>query len=308
MKKIITIVLIIGIPLGIFGFVQTRVQADTAFVVDHTNLSLFDQIPDSFITAASGMSLVYVDRSVGDNVNDGLDCLAYPSVAAAPSSCKRPDAATAGLVANSKYNRSNWQFLFYGTHQDYFNANLPSSNVVGYLPNYLEFSGTSQDVVFSDVISGLQSKPGSKIYFTTSLARIIGTQSSADYDNALRSWINTHGGILVDVADIESHAPNGSACLYNGIPNLCQEYTTETDGGHLGSVSAGKIRIAKAIWIAMAFKAGWNPGSQAPSPTPTSNPHRTPTPGTNPLWERNCLTQPVVTYVNGAYQVDCYSQ
>ena len=38
-----------------------------------------------------------------------------------------------------------------------------------------------------------------------------------------------------------------------------EHYTTELDGGHLGSVSGGKIRAAKAFWIVMARLAGWTP-------------------------------------------------
>jgi hypothetical protein len=41
-------------------------------------------------------------------------------------------------------------------------------------------------------------------------------------------------------------------------PAICQDYTTETDGGHLGSVSGGAIRIAKAFWVLMARIAGWD--------------------------------------------------
>ncbi len=51
-------------------------------------------------------------------------------------------------------------------------------------------------------------------------------------------------------------------------PAICQHYTTETDGGHLGSVSAGKIRVAKAVWVLMAQLAGWQPGAPPPTPGP----------------------------------------
>jgi hypothetical protein len=75
------------------------------------------------------------------------------------------------------------------------------------------------------------------------------------------------------VADLESHDPWGNPCHDNrdGIayddenepddglqtPAICQHYTGETQGGHLGSV--GKIRLAKAYWIVMAYMAGWRP-------------------------------------------------
>ncbi|MBE0411782.1 MAG: hypothetical protein IBX69_18800 [Anaerolineales bacterium] len=47
------------------------------------------------------------------------------------------------------------------------------------------------------------------------------------------------------------------------LPAICQDYTTEVDGGHLGSVSGGKIRVAKAFWVLMAQIAGWD-GQPAP--------------------------------------------
>jgi hypothetical protein len=84
---------------------------------------------------------------------------------------------------------------------------------------------------------------------------------------------------LFDVADILSHDPAGNPCYDNrdGVPYdngnnsenypddganrlaICPHYTTETDGGHLGSVSAGKIRVAKAFWVLMARITGWTP-------------------------------------------------
>jgi hypothetical protein len=81
------------------------------------------------------------------------------------------------------------------------------------------------------------------------------------------------------VADILSHRPDGQPCYDNrdGVPYnngarsenypndginteaICPQYTTEVDGGHLGAVSAGKIRVAKAFWVLMAQIQGWNP-------------------------------------------------
>jgi hypothetical protein len=127
-----------------------------------------------------------------------------------------------------------------------------------------------------------------KIFFlwTTSLARGIGTQVASDFNEQMRQYARTHNIILFDVADIESHTDTGAPCYDNrdgiqycsmtgncennpndgqSIPAICQDYTTETEGGHLGSVSGGGIRLAKAFWVLMARVAGWNG-------VPTSNP------------------------------------
>jgi hypothetical protein len=113
------------------------------------------------------------------------------------------------------------------------------------------------------------------IYWTTSLARGIGSEESRDFNDQMRGYAATHGQPLFDVADILSHDPQGNPCFDNrdgivyrdesypddgqDLPAICPHYTTETDGGHLGSVSAGKIRVAKGFWILMAQIAGWRP-------------------------------------------------
>jgi hypothetical protein len=117
-------------------------------------------------------------------------------------------------------------------------------------------------------------------YWTSSLARNIGNQVSTDFNNQMRTYALENDKILFDVADILSHTPTGAPCYDNrdgvqycsqagacenwpddGIqyPAICQEYTTEADGGHLGSVSSGGLQVVRAYWVLMARIAGWNP-------------------------------------------------
>lgn len=244
------------------------------FVVDHTNLDLFDQIPLEFIEQARSIQMVFADRSVGSNISDGLTCLSYPDVASAPNHCKRPDVVTAEFTPSIEYDRSLWDFAVAEVHGDFYNLNLNSYYVVGYMPNYLEFNFTTSAQVLQQqatLFNYYQTLPQDVIYYTSSLARTIGTEQSMLYNAAARNYISDNGGVLVDIADIESHRPDGSECLLDGTiyPIICETYTTELEGGHLGSVSTGKIRIAKAIWIAMAYEAGWRPGGTMP---PTASP------------------------------------
>lgn len=117
------------------------------------------------------------------------------------------------------------------------------------------------------------------IYWTTSLSRGIGTPISEQFNNQMRQYAIQNNKVLFDVADILSHDPNGNPCYDNrdgvaytfgtksenypddglNIPAICPHYTTEVDGGHLGSASAGKIRIAKAFWVMLAQINGWRP-------------------------------------------------
>lgn len=117
------------------------------------------------------------------------------------------------------------------------------------------------------------------VYWTASLARGIGTSVSTSFNKQLRAWCVDNDRILFDFADILSNTDQGVPCYDNrdgipyisqtgqmedhpddgaDLPAICQDYTTETEGGHLGSVSAGSIRIIKALWVLMARVAGWD--------------------------------------------------
>jgi hypothetical protein len=115
-------------------------------------------------------------------------------------------------------------------------------------------------------------------YWTTSLARGIGSEEGEVFNNQLREYARANDKVLFDVAAILSHDPEGKPCYDNrdgveycnnnrcenhpddgkNYPAICQAYTTETDGGHLGSVSGGGLRVAKAFWVLMAKIAGWD--------------------------------------------------
>ena len=214
----------------------------------------------------------------------------------------------------------------------YVDANPNAYDVYSYQFSYLEVDIGSDisDPVYGFLVSqpnrsdvtdfqALESRHPDKkfIYWTTSLARGIGTSVATDFNNQLRSYALANNKVLFDVADIEAYDPGGNPCYDNrdgvayrgeNYPNdglntlaLCPHYTTELYGGHLGSVSTGGIRIAKAFWVMMAQLAGWNPGGgplpsfpvtgpppasyetttpppATPTPTPTPIPTATPVP------------------------------
>lgn len=190
-----------------------------------------------------------------------------------------------------------WSELTQDFIQSLAPAYINSKDVLSYQFSYLNV-GESDDIAnpntgfFSnnpnryDVhdLQAYMNRYPNKIFFlwTTSLARGIGTQTATQFNNQMRQYGVDHRYFVFDVADIESHTENGAACYDNRdsvpycndancenypndgqlLPAICQDYTTETDGGHLGSVSAGKVRIAKAFWVLMARIAGWDGISQ----------------------------------------------
>ncbi|OGO08913.1 MAG: hypothetical protein A2Z66_01195 [Chloroflexi bacterium RBG_13_66_10] len=260
------------------------------------------------------MTMLFMDRSVGGNIDEGLTCLSFPSDEEAPSYCRRSvhsdpafsvDPAILSWSRPGGYDRSNWVYTFWtGTSCDewygmvdcfiaYIDPIISQYDVVGYQFSYLEVDGGASiddqpggffwdnpgrtDVY--DQAAYEAAHPGTIfVYWTTSLARGIGTLESEAFNNQTRQYATSHGLPLFDVADILSHDPSGNPCYDNrdGVPYapdgegenypddgvsilaICQHYTTETDGGHLGSVSAGRIRVTKAFWVLMALLAGWD--------------------------------------------------
>ncbi|HWQ83829.1 MAG TPA: hypothetical protein VN363_04640, partial [Anaerolineales bacterium] len=203
-----------------------------------------------------------------------------------------------------RYNRANWLFAeISDSWSDYTErfitefapGYLESMDVLSYQFTYLHVSGDngiadpatgyfadnpdSFDIV--DLEAFIAQHPEKTFFFwTTSLARGIGTQEATDFNDQMRDYVGKNGLILFDVADIESHTPAGEPCYDNrdgvefctkngnceNFPDdgveflaLCREYTTELEGGHLGAVSGGGIQLAKAFWVLMAQIAGWQP-------------------------------------------------
>ena len=100
---------------------------------------------------------------------------------------------------------------------------------------------------------------------TMGLSRLQYTTSKT-FNKNLRSYVTANNEVLFDIASIVSRLPNGEYCYYsransttplpNEIPNMCDEYTDEVNGGHLNGY--GKARVSQALWAFMARLAGWN--------------------------------------------------
>ncbi len=288
---------------------------EEAIVVDHTSVELFDQIPDEYVAAAAALRMLYIDRSVGQNIHEALDCLRASTDAEAPNHCRRWEHNVADYSVDPSvlswsrpggHDRSNWHYLTWegdcaswSQKVDCFIAMVDpligQYDVVSFQFSYLEVvegsdiaaqpggyfadNPTTSDVYDQEAYEA-QHPDTVVIYWTTSLARAIGSTVSVEFNDQMRQYAIANGKPLFDVADILSHTPNGEPCYDNrdGVAYLeenhpddgldllaiCQEYTTETDGGHLGRVSAGKIRVAKAFWVLMARIAGWDRRPQSP--------------------------------------------
>jgi hypothetical protein len=297
--------------------------------IDHRSIDLFSRIPDQYLTAARNIKVLFSDRSVGQNINEALDCLTATSWADSPAACRNDyvdsnwnwrtfnqtdlnngvvPARIQFVPSPTRYNRNNWKYEFrMGTWteltDEFVNTLGPAYvnlgyNVLSYQFSYLNVLETdniaSPTVGFfadnrfdiHDLEAFWARNPGKTyILWTTSLARSTGSQVAQDFNNQMRTYAEQHNMWLFDVAAIESYTDAGNPCYDNrdgvlyisrradgteidrenypndnmNLPAICQDYTTEADGGHLGSVSGANIRLAKAFWVLMARIAGWNP-------------------------------------------------
>lgn len=260
-----------------------------ALVIDHTSIEAFDRIPDIYIAKAAQLRLLHRHASVGQNINEGLDCLMnhFPDRPRRPNHCDRGMTADQ-VIFDGKYDRTNW---VYELHAPLPNPNPIWPNKVIFFSDRVnqaapgEFDVISMGFGYVDVIDGgnldddffLADAPQDYIrtvydlealaaahpdvihvWQTLALARMSSVDSQ-NFDRKLRDYVNATGGVLFDVADIESHRPDGTPCVDNrglGVEAICQDYTTERNAGHLNAL--GKQRLAKAMWVLMARLAGWD--------------------------------------------------
>ena len=219
-------------------------------VVDHNSVALFDEIPESYLLAAQNTSMLFMDRSVGGNISDGLTCLSYASDEVAPSHCKRyihvdPRYSVSPSEVDwsrpGGYSRANWDYIYWpsgcdqwydkvGCFFDAVNASGNQYDVVSYQFSYLEVADGSNiadqpggffwnnptrlDVY--DLAAYEAAHPEKTfIYWTTSLSRGIGSTESDQFNQQTRDYAIANGKVLFDVSDILSHDPSGAACYDN---------------------------------------------------------------------------------------------
>jgi hypothetical protein len=106
------VALVAVILLGLVA--PSRAQDNQAPRVDHTTVGLFDSIPAQYRTSASNLRLLFVNRSVGKNIDFGLDCLSHP-YGDAPNYCKRwqhsaPEFSSPESRWTGTYPRTRWHF------------------------------------------------------------------------------------------------------------------------------------------------------------------------------------------------------
>lgn len=263
-----------------------------ALIADHTVVDQFHQIPDEYVEAASELSMLFRHASVGDNISNGLDCLQNNFDGRRPPSCDR-GLSQQQIFSDPKYDRTNWTFEFHDNYSEEFTdpgvgwwnkvylfedrirgeiGPGESYDVAGFKFGYVDTSEGANydidDVFFNETsdeglptIANLEALEDAYpqttfMYWTMALSRRADL-SSQNLNRQMREYAGANGKALMDLADIQSHRPDGTPCydnLGNNNEAICDEYTE--DIGHLNAL--GKQRAAMALWWLMARIAGWD--------------------------------------------------
>ena len=254
-------------------------------IINHTNVDTFENIPDQYLEAASKLRLLLLHASVGWNIRLTLDCMGDLQPRIGHCHVLPPHKE----YRDTKYNWTNWVFDFY---QPPPSQNPGWYNKVSIFINRINSTGSEEKIdVATFKLGYVDAIPGSEIdeeffkvpntvyptiqdledlerqypqitfvYTTLALARAIGSEDSRNFNQQLREYALAHNKILLDLADIESHLPDGTPCFDmngNDIEALCDFYTTEKGGGGHPS-GLGSQRLAQAIWLVMARITGWD--------------------------------------------------
>jgi hypothetical protein len=275
-------VLLAAPPARVDG--QTARPRPAPIVVDHRAIADFDRIPDAFVAAAARLSFLLRSASIGANIDQGLSCLMneFPGRRRRPNFCDR-GVPRGEVVYGARYDRSRWTFEIRGNPgwwdkvRDFVTrvdriAPAERIDVVAFNFNYGDglpgsaiadqFFAEDPDERLRNVlgVEGVEQAHPDKtvVWWTMALPRR-SSKEMQTFNARLRDYARARGKVLFDLADIESHRPDGSPCVDSrgqGLDAVCQDYTAERVAGHLNGL--GIQRVAKALWVLMARLAGWD--------------------------------------------------
>lgn len=244
----------------------TPIPPANGIFVNHSSVAQFASIPNDKILAASNLRMLFMHKSVGEIINLYLDCLQGLN--------------NWGCDSDPKYDHGKWNWpLFaqdnFAPKKTEFDSAVQSQNasydVFGYKLCFIDdMTGTltPQDkfTQYRNEMLALETQYPTKkfIWATQALWAAESTYPYRDelgiqtYNNLVRDYAYANNKIFFDLADIESHAEDGTACYSpSGHEALCSVYTNQGDDGHPNTI--GSIRLAQAVWVLMAKIAGWQP-------------------------------------------------
>jgi hypothetical protein len=244
--------------LGI-GSMQAGVSIGKGLVIGHAEVSALTPLSTTQLAKIQQLSWFFAHASVGGNIVDGLSDLLAVSSSPYPlnpvtAGDTPPGSPRLGVVYEYARGNPGWQvkvddfvsYLGNGWHEPAVNLALN------------KFCFIDQD---ADVDYYLQSQAALEMAYPTTLfiyaTMPLTTDDDEDnyrrnlFNQAVRTWVAAHNRVLLDIADIESHSPQGTlqSFEYNGV--TCQKLDAgfTSDGGHLDDpAGSGRRQVAKGFY------------------------------------------------------------
>ena len=259
------------------GFGECRAQPSISpprllgpgIVVDHTCIDAADRIiPQEALDRARRLRVVFAHQSVGFDMIRGLEALSKQQpryrLAMQHQINQYPDWFDRGAGLGEWFVGSNGQPEgklddFAGNMRHGFGERV---DVASFKFCYADFQPrTDPQAVFEQARRTFEEleKAYPKVHFVWWTCPVVrpsrlGEQRTV-YNNLVRAYVRQHGKLLVDIADIECHAPDGREIKDGSIELLYPGYSRD-EGGHLNE--AGAQRVGRGFWWMLARLSGWS--------------------------------------------------
>ena len=250
-------------------------EASSRIIVNQASVGLFDGLSSTAISDAADTKSFYYHASVGNNIgatafpDSGLNLIRDCST---EDWCVFPGEYSRNAFYESAYYNSPPYQDKIDIFQSYVEAHISEYDYVGMQLCFVDQQADVNEVItrWGEIEDWVESQGKKMIWWTMPVVNHNlswfpewARPNIENFNNQLREYCatntNGHCEILFDLADIESHDPDGNpyteSTSYGVIESLYPGYSA--DGGHLDDASnAGRIRVAQAYWVLMAELSG----------------------------------------------------
>jgi len=234
----------------------------SAIVIDHNAVDA-SVIPQTWLDEVRTLDTFFTHKSIGSNILDGIADLETQDPARYTINVAYGTGAGTGITHYQAGSNGDPQSKIDG-----FEGLIrggPARDVafskfcVGDFPPWTTDSPDDVWEAYRDMMAGLQQDYPDIVFVwwtapLTTQSDNRGNAEKAAYNALVRDYVEANGGILFDIADVQSHDLSGNPIVGpTGHEAMCNDYSS--DGAHLNAM--GRQRVARAMWWLLARVAGW---------------------------------------------------
>lgn len=256
-----------GRALFTLGVLLVSASMSAGQIIDHTAVDGAAALPQATCDAIGQQCWLFTHASVGGNIMSGMaalhvaDAMRYPLVSAYVghdgSQADPPSASTVpGTIYDCSRGNPGWLAKIYFFDRSVRLAGWHAPLITAALDKMCYIDQSADATTYLNSMAALEADYSDTrfVYATMPLTTDVDGQNVLRnvYNDTVRAYCATNGRLLLDIADIEAHDPNGVAVTFESggvtYQRLYAGYTS--DGGHLNS--AGSQRVALGWYAAAA--------------------------------------------------------